>query len=301
VLVRSGKAVFRSLEDFTNEQIAARDARAGVGQLADGRIVLVAVDGRQPGYSVGMTSFELAQTMQRLGAVTAAGLESGGAVTAAFDGQLLSRPADPTGERAVREALLVEYFGVYAPPLPVPLLNGDAARSVEPLTYKLVRPSTVTAALVGPDGVARVVENAVAHAPGSYSVPFPPLDAEGGWHWRVQATDDLGRTSIADRPFRYDVTLKGLAVPALSRGQLTVRFTLARPAKVRLRIETRTGITMRDLPPANLPAGPQQVVWDGRLPQGTRAYGGTYIAHVFVSSAVGTSDLSVPFAFRRSA
>jgi hypothetical protein len=132
-------------------------------------------------------------------------------------------------------------------------------------------------------------------------VPFPPLDAEGGWHWRVQATDDLGRTSIADRPFRYDVTLKGLAVPALSRGQLTVRFTLARPAKVRLRIETRTGITMRDLPPANLPAGPQQVVWDGRLPQGTRAYGGTYIAHVFVTSAVGTSDLALPFSFRRGA
>jgi hypothetical protein len=297
--VRSGKAVFRSLEDFTNEQIAARDARAGIGQLADGRIVLVAVDGRQPGYSVGMTSFELAQTMQRLGAVTAAGVESGGAVTAAFDGQLLSRPADTTGERAVREALLVEYFGVYAPPLPLPLLNGDATRSAVPLSYKLVRPSTVTAALVGPDGVARVLENAVAHTPGSYSLPFQPLDAEGGWHWRVQAIDDLGRTSVADRAFRYDTTLKGLTVPALSRGRLTVRFTLARPAKVRLRIETRTGVTMREVSPADLAAGAQQVVWDGRLPQGTRAYGGTYVAHVIWTSTVGTSELAVPFAFRR--
>ena len=299
VLVKNGKAVFRSLEDFTNEQIAARDARAGIGQLADGRIVLVAVDGRQPGYSVGMTSFELAQTMQRLGAVTAAGVESGGAVTAAFDGQLLNRPSDPTGERAVREALLVEYFGVYAPPLPVPLLNGDPSRAVEPLQYRLVRPSTVTASLVGPDGVGRVVENAVPHTPGVYSVPFTAYDAEGAWHWRVQATDDFGRTSVADRPFRYDTTLKGLSVPAVSRGRLTVRFTLSRPARVRLRIETRTGVTMRELGTAAMPAGAQQVIWDGRLPQGTRAYAGTYVAHVFVTSTVGTSDLSAPFAFRR--
>jgi hypothetical protein len=299
VLVKNGKAVFRSLEDFTNEQIAARDARAGIGQLADGRVVLVAVDGRQPGYSVGMTSFELAQTLQRLGAVTAAGVESGGAVSAAFDGQLLNRPSDPAGERPVREALLVEYFGVYAPPLPLPLLNGDPSRSVEPLQYKLVRPSTVTASLVGPDGVAQVVENTVAHTPGVYSVPFTAYDAEGAWHWRVQATDDLGRVSVADRAFRYDTTLKGLSVPALSRGRLTVRFTLSRPARVRLRIETRTGVTMRDLPPAGLPAGAQGLVWDGRLPQGTRAYGGTYVAHVSVTSTVGTSDLAVPFAFRR--
>ena len=34
--------------------------RTAVGQLADGRIVLVAVDGSRPGYSIGMTSFELA-------------------------------------------------------------------------------------------------------------------------------------------------------------------------------------------------------------------------------------------------
>src|SRR5262249_35494604 len=81
VLVRNGKAVFRSLEDFTNAQVGARTARGAVGQLADGRIVLVAVDGGRPGYSSGLTSFELAQALVRLGAVTAAGVDSGDAVT----------------------------------------------------------------------------------------------------------------------------------------------------------------------------------------------------------------------------
>jgi len=33
----------------------------------------------------------------------------------------------------------------------------------------------------------------------------------------------------------------------------------------------------------------RSVVWDGTLPQGTRAYGGVYVAHVFATSDVGTA------------
>ncbi|MBA3843092.1 MAG: phosphodiester glycosidase family protein [Actinobacteria bacterium] len=299
VLVRNGKAVFRSLEDFTNDQVTARDPRAGVGQLADGRVVLVAVDGGQPGYSVGLTSFELAQTMQRLGAVTASGVESGGSVTMAFDGQLLNQPSVPGGEQPVKEALLVQYFGVYAAQPPLPLLNGDPGRTVEPLSYKIVRPSTVTAKLVGPDNVGRVLENAAVHPAGSYPFAFTSYDAEGTWHWVVQATDDLGRSSTVDRTFRYDTTLKSLSAPKSARSIAAIRFTLSRSAFVRLDIETTTGIVVRALAPVSLQPGPGQIVWDGRLPHGTRAYGGTYVAHVAATSAVGTSDLAVQFAFRR--
>jgi hypothetical protein len=59
-------------------------------------------------------------------------------------------------------------------------------------------------------------------------------------------------------------------------------------------------VIVRALAAVSLPAGAQQLVWDGRLPHGTRAYGGTYVAHVFVTSAVGTSDLAVQFGFRRT-
>src|SRR5262249_34508494 len=44
-LVRNGKAVFHTNESFDAGKLAKRDARAAIGQLADGRIVLVAVDG----------------------------------------------------------------------------------------------------------------------------------------------------------------------------------------------------------------------------------------------------------------
>ncbi len=298
VLVRAGKAVFRSLEDLTSDEVTARDPRAAVGQLADGRIVLVAVDGGQPGYSAGLTSYELAKALVALGVVSGCGLQPGDQVSEAFDGQLLSHPA--AGEQPVKEGLLVEYSGVVAPAPAQPLLNGEPGQTAETLAYRLVRPSTVTAQLLAPDGSALTVESGVQHPPGSYTLPMPTLTQEGDWHWHVSATDDLGRSSAADRTFRYDTTLTALLVPKQARGRVRVAFSLSRPASVRLVIETGSGVVVRDLGAASLAAGSQSLTWDGRLPHGSLAFAGSYRAHVYATSSVGTSDLSAGFAFRRA-
>jgi hypothetical protein len=297
VLVKNGKPVFRSLEDFTNDQVTGRSARAAVGQLRDGRVVLAAVDGGRPGYSAGLTSYELAQALVRLGVVTAAGVDPGDSVTMAFDGALLNRPSGG-GERPVKEALLVQYFGVYAPPLQLPLLTGDPGRTEEPLAYRLVRPAVVSAQLIGPDGAPHPLETAVQHAPGTYTFTSGVLDREGAWRWNVAATDALGRSSAAERTFRYDTTLRGLGVVAAA-GRATVRFVLARPARVRVQIETPGGAAVANLPAVGLTAGPAAIRWPGTLPHGTRAFPGTYVAHVFVTSDIGASDQAVSFAFRR--
>jgi hypothetical protein len=298
VLVRNGKAVFRSLEDFTNDLLGSRTARAAVGQLADGRVLLVAVDGGRPGYSAGLTSFELAQALVRLGAVTAVGVDPGDSVAAAFDGRLLNRPSGRS-ERAVKEALLIQYFGVYAPEPLLPLLTGETGLADEPLSYKIVRPSTVTATLVGPDGAQHPLETGVAHTPGTYGFTASTFDHEGTWRWDVSATDDLGRTSTIERTFRFDTTLRAVAVPRSATRSVRVGFTLARPAQVTLRIETASGIGVRALPAAALPPGAQSLRWDGRLPGGSLAFAGTYVAHLLVTSDVGASDRSVSFRFRR--
>jgi Phosphodiester glycosidase/FlgD Ig-like domain len=292
VLVRNGKPVFRSLEDFTNDQVTSRSPRAAVGQLSDGRVVLAAVDGRQPGYSVGLTSFELAQTLVRLGAVTASGVAPGDPVTMGFDGRLLNRPS--RGERAVKEALLVEYFGVYAADLPFPLLNGEPGRTQQPLSYKIVRRSTVTAQLVGPGGITHALESGAAHDPGSYSLPFSAFDAEGMWRWSVTAVDDLGRQSTAERSFRYDTTLRGVAA-----GGRTIRFTLTRRALVHVQIETKNGLVVDTLHDDDRGPGSWSVQWDGELTYGVRAHSGAYVAHVFATSSAGTADIATPFAYRR--
>jgi len=157
----------------------------------------------------------------------------------------------------------------------------------------------VTAQLIGPDNVPRPLETNVQHDPGSYPFTYSTFDVEGTWNWNVTATDDLGRVSTIDRPFRYDTTLRGVTVPKLSLAQATIHFTLSRPANIRLRIETKNGVVVRTLPAVSLQSGPRSVAWDGTLPHGTKAYGGVYVAHVFATSSVGTSDLAVPFAFRR--
>jgi hypothetical protein len=298
VLVRNGKAVFRSLEDFTNDQVGARTARGAVGQLPDGRVVLVAVDGGRPGYSAGLTSFELAQALVRLGAVTAAGVDPGDSVTAAFDGRLLNRPSGHT-ERAVKEALLVQYFGVYAPEPPLPLLTGEPGLTAEQLSYKIVRPSTVTSTLIGPDGAQHPVETAVAHTPGTYTSGVATFDHEGTWRWDVSALDDLGRSSTIERTFRFDTTLQALAVPRSPRTTMRVGFTLTRPAQVTLQIETTGGVLLRALPAVALQPGAGSIRWDGRLPHGSLAFAGTYVAHLLVSSDVGESERTVSFRFQR--
>ncbi len=98
VLVRDGKPVYRANEAFTVSQIAPRHPRTAVGQLADGSVLIfVVVDGRQPGYSIGMTNFEMALTLMRLGAVRAMQLDGGGSSTLAFDGTVLNSPSDGQG------------------------------------------------------------------------------------------------------------------------------------------------------------------------------------------------------------
>jgi len=291
VIVRDGKPVFRSFESFTPEQLTPRSPRTGVGQLADGRILLVAVDGRQPGYSAGLTNFELALTMMRLGCVTASALDSGGSTTMAFDGKLLNRPSDPGGERAVAEALTLFYYGAYAPPLTSRVLspNGDGVDDTQAFSYKLVRASTVTATLNGPGG-AVVPLNSGTRAPGVYRFNWTGVgQPEGAWTYRVTADDDLGRHSVAERQFGLDNTLGFLSVHAAGK-RVTAAFRLARAARIAGQIETSSGAVVRTLPMRSASAGAASISWSGRA--------GRYVFSVTATNDAGSVELTAPFRLR---
>jgi len=311
LLVRNGKAVFRAFEDFSATLLAPRLARSAVGQRRDGSIVLVTADGGQVGYSVGLTNYELAQQLVRLGCVTGSGLEPGNSTTMAFDGQLLNRPSDPSGERAISEALLVSYAGVYAPPPSDPVLspNGDGVGDRELLSYKVVRPSTVTAKIVGADGVARFTQGG-PQAAGTYKFSWTgtktdgSVDTEGRWHWLVTAVDDLGRQSSADQPFWVNNTLGNLRVPrtVLVRAgrRLTLgTFRLTRSAKVTTRVESTNGVVVRKLGSARIGAGTASVRWDGRDRRGNLVYGGRYVLRVRAQNQYGPTDLTQSFLAHR--
>jgi Phosphodiester glycosidase/FlgD Ig-like domain len=328
-IVRDRAPVFRANEAFTTAQLAPRSPRTGVGQLEDGRVILVTVDGRQPGYSVGMTNFELAQTMVRLGAVTAMALDGGGSTTMAFDGRLLNRT--PTSPRPVSNALLFMYTGVYLPlPAPVVSPNGDGEADEGDFRVKLVRPSTVIVSLVAPDGSTAYTATETRE-PGSFTVPFPPPSPpspppvapariaapvappdpgdlpEGRWRLTVDATDDLGQASRMTRAFSVNTTLGFLAtgkprlfLPPGGR-PFRISWRQGREARVLVTIESRSGTVVRTLARRRYEPGRVTLIWNGLARDGRRVTGGVYQARVVARNSVGSTELVRRFAVQRTA
>ncbi|HKC77166.1 MAG TPA: phosphodiester glycosidase family protein, partial [Gaiellaceae bacterium] len=200
LLVRNGKPVFHANESFDPRRLNSRQPRCAIGQLADGRIVLVAVEGTNPAYSIGMSSYELAVELSRLGATTAFGLDAGPAAGIEFDGNLLTRPSGGV-EAKLSDALVLTYSGVYVAPASAPVLspNGDGAGDTETLTYQLARPSNVVATLSGPAGTKIQLANA-SEPPGAHAFTWDGTSAgapapEGQWTFGVTATDDRAVTT----------------------------------------------------------------------------------------------------------
>lgn len=93
-------------EGFGSDVSGGRAPRTAVGVNAQGHLLLVVVDGRQPGHSIGMTLIELAKLMQELGAKNAMNLDGGGSTEMVVCGELVNRPSDGR-ERPVGDALLL--------------------------------------------------------------------------------------------------------------------------------------------------------------------------------------------------
>lgn len=109
----SGGDVLDGIDDvevdtnFGNHSIQGDQPRTAIGVIDDNHLVLVVVDGRDSGYSVGATMTELATLMQGLGAVTAYNLDGGGSSTMFFDGDVVNQPSNG-GERGTSDILYVK-------------------------------------------------------------------------------------------------------------------------------------------------------------------------------------------------
>ena len=87
-----------------------RHPRTAVGiDTKNNFIYLVVVDGRQPGYSIGMPLVELGEYLKSLGCDEALNFDGGGSSTMVVDQKLMNRPSDKTGERKVGNVLLVKH------------------------------------------------------------------------------------------------------------------------------------------------------------------------------------------------
>jgi hypothetical protein len=107
-LIRRGGAVV----DWKDEKLdvdsftGARHPRTLVGADRGGAIWLVAVDGRQPDYSIGMTFADLGRLADRLQLTGALNLDGGGSTTLVALDHVVNRPSD-AGGRPVADAIIV--------------------------------------------------------------------------------------------------------------------------------------------------------------------------------------------------
>lgn len=109
--------ITKNFEKFQPDIALGLAARSAVGITRDGKVLLVAVDGKprrrspyhgaQETYSRGMTLEELARLMLSIGAVDALNLDGGGSSSMVINGKTINRPADGS-LRPVSNALLVK-------------------------------------------------------------------------------------------------------------------------------------------------------------------------------------------------
>ena len=102
VLVRNGQSF---VGNDGSAFVAGRHPRTIVGWTAEREVLLVTIDGRQPGYSVGASLLDAASLLVELGAVEALNLDGGGSTTFATAGAVLNQPSDRVVRRAGAERI----------------------------------------------------------------------------------------------------------------------------------------------------------------------------------------------------
>lgn len=112
VLLRDS-AIVGAVDSVSNAGFRGVNPRTAVGIAAGGRrVFIVVIDGRQAGYSAGMSLRETAGLLRGLGARDAVNLDGGGSsamvvARGAGSSTVVNRPSDAVGERPVANALAV--------------------------------------------------------------------------------------------------------------------------------------------------------------------------------------------------
>lgn len=132
--IGGGPRLLRDGQPYEDVHAPAPDERnyrwpvIALARQGDDRLLFVAVDGRHPERSVGMTRPEFAELLQRLGGVDAMALDSGGSVTLVsrapgnLNTSVRNVPSDNSAERWISDALFI----YSSAPLPTLVPPGNA-------------------------------------------------------------------------------------------------------------------------------------------------------------------------------
>ena len=107
-LIKNGRIeITNAAEKILPGFVSDGHPRTAIAKLKSGQILLLAVDGRQPGESIGMSLNMLADLLIEFGATEAINLDGGGSTTMVIRNKLVNKPSDASGERPVSDAILI--------------------------------------------------------------------------------------------------------------------------------------------------------------------------------------------------
>ena len=92
---------------FTGKAINDAHPRTAMGYTKDGKLIVLAVEGRNPGIAEGATLTELAEIFVSLGCEEALNLDGGGSSCLLINGSETIKPSDKTGQRPVPAVFVV--------------------------------------------------------------------------------------------------------------------------------------------------------------------------------------------------
>jgi hypothetical protein len=109
VLVQDGRVMITNDQErmFAGKAREDLHPRTAMGYTADGRLLILAVEGRRAGIAEGASLPELAGIFVRLGAKEALNLDGGGSSCLLVMGKETIRPSDKEGQRAVPAVFLI--------------------------------------------------------------------------------------------------------------------------------------------------------------------------------------------------
>lgn len=110
LLMRSGTIQISNNEErkFAGNAINDYHPRTAMGYTQDGRLIIMAIQGRAKGIAVGATLMDMAQFFQQLGCYEAINLDGGGSSCLLVNGKQTIIPSDPTGQRPVPAVFYVK-------------------------------------------------------------------------------------------------------------------------------------------------------------------------------------------------
>lgn len=170
-LLRGGQiSIECEQEGFSTAFRQTKHPRTAVG-IKDDALLWVVVDGRQPGYSEGMSLDELAEFLLNAGCKNALNLDGGGSSTLFVRGIVVNRPSDGRERPVANALLLLNLF----PPQPFVRIWISS-----PVDLHLLTPIPIPFQVLGEDAVYRLLPLDI----GKVSLTVSPEIQ--GWRWDGQ-------------------------------------------------------------------------------------------------------------------